>query len=291
MTVEGIQAIIDPLRSHPTKLDQLVVGAASFKAFEAYDHLINIGVNPSNLHVHLGFTRKTGVRARYPFLRYHPMLHSKVFLMEMGSGMSAAFVGSHNLTGFAMMGLNGEAAVLLEGPSSSAQFKDIRNHITEAVRQAVVYDSTMKDAYAWWAVQFIDGLRAKFDDRPRDAQRKRTIVLMVECPGTDLPSEDNVIYFEIPEAIGRIRSLQADVHLFVFDALPATPVQGLSQLQLAKQSFWCRTIGLEDDRGGVGTSCGLGNPEPDEANAGQDNKPIPTETSAGNATGTCRGAQ
>ena len=252
MTVEGISAIANPLRANPKKLNHLVVGAGTYKAFEACDRLIDAGVSPGNLHVHFGFTRETtSARAKYPFLRYHPMLHSKVYLMDMESGVSSAFIGSHNLTGFALMGLNGEAGVLLEGPSSSAEFDDIRNHIAEAVRQAVVYDPEMKDAYTWWALQFIDGLKAKVDDRPRDAETKRTIVLVAECAGPNVPDKGNVIYFEIPEALGRIASMRADVHLFVFDKLPATPALALNQLHKAKQSFWCRTIGLEDDRGGV----------------------------------------
>ena len=35
--------------------------------------------------------------------------------MDMGDGTSAAFVGSHNLTGFALLGLNGEAASFWKG--------------------------------------------------------------------------------------------------------------------------------------------------------------------------------
>ena len=147
MTVEGIEAIAGPLRAHPATLNHLVVGAGTYKAFEACDRLIDAGVSPGNLHVHFGFTRKTRAGAKHPFYRYHAMLRSKVYLMEMESGMSSAFIGSHNLTGFALMGLNGEAGVLLEGPSSSSEFDDIRNHIAEAVRQAVVYDPSMKDAY------------------------------------------------------------------------------------------------------------------------------------------------
>ena len=251
MTVEGIKAIIDPLCQHPAKLNHLVVGAGTYRAFESFDRLINVGVNPNNLHVHLGFTRRTSVRAKHRFFRYHPMLHSKVYLMEMEGGTSSAFIGSHNLTGFALMGLNGEAGVLLEGPSSSPEFDDIRNHIAEAVQQAVVYDPSMKDAYSWWTVQFIDGLRAKSNDRPRDSETKRTIVVMAECASADLPCEGDRVYFEIPEAIGRIANMRAEVHLFVFDTLPAKPGYALNQLHMAKQSFWCHTIGLEDDRGGV----------------------------------------
>ena len=100
-------------------------------------------------------------------------------------------------------------------------------------------------------MQFIDGLRGKFNDRPRDAVPQKTIVVMAECAGTDLPGKDDVVYFEIPEAIGRITSLQAEVHLFVFEKLPATPTQGLNEIDRAKRSCWCWTIGLEDDRGGV----------------------------------------
>ena len=57
MTVEGIKAIADPLRAHPAKLNHLVVGAGTYRAFEACDRLIDAGVNPDNLHVHFGFTR------------------------------------------------------------------------------------------------------------------------------------------------------------------------------------------------------------------------------------------
>ena len=145
MTVEGIKAVVSPLRAQPAKLNHLVVGAGTYKAFEACDQLIHAGVDPSALRVHLGFTRRTGPRARHSFFRYHPMLHSKVYLMEMGDGTSSAFVGSHNLTGFGLLGLNGEAGVLLEGPSSSAEFDAIREHVAEAARQAVVYDPSMKE--------------------------------------------------------------------------------------------------------------------------------------------------
>jgi hypothetical protein len=46
-------------------------------------------------------------------------------------------IGSHNITGFALMGLNGEAAVLLEGPLNSTEFVQIRKHIQNAKIQSV----------------------------------------------------------------------------------------------------------------------------------------------------------
>ena len=249
MTVDGIEAVVQPMHAQPGKLRQLVVGAGNYQAFEACDRLIRAGVAPGAVHVHLGFTRRN--RGKRGFVRYHPMLHSKVFLMEMEDGTASALVGSHNLTGFAMKGLNGEAGILLEGPSSRAEFDDIRAHIAEAVRQAVVYDSSKKEAYAWWAEQYIDGFGARFKDRPRDAASQKTMVVMAECTGSDIPVADHVVYFEIPEAIDPITSLQTEVHLFLFDTLPRTPTQGLNELASAKQSLKCQTRGVEDDRGGL----------------------------------------
>ena len=81
-----------------------------------------------------------------------------------------------------------------------------------------------------------------------DALPKRTILLMAECAGSDSPDTDEIIYFEIPKAIGQIDRMRTDVHLYVFEKLPATPALALNQLHIATQSFWCRTIGWEDDR-------------------------------------------
>ena len=87
------------------------------------------------------------------------MLHSKIYFFEMPEGTATAFVGSHNLTGFALRGLNGEAAVLLEGPSSDPVFDEIRSHIAESYRQAVPYDTSLKEAYArWFHRTYISGI-------------------------------------------------------------------------------------------------------------------------------------
>src|SRR6266404_5663300 len=79
--------------------------------------------------------------------RYHPMLHSKVYFFEMHDGTASAFVGSHNVTGFALRGLNGEAGVLLEGLGSDPTFAEVQQHINQAYLQAAAYDSSMKEAY------------------------------------------------------------------------------------------------------------------------------------------------
>ncbi len=250
MTVEGIDAILSPIRKNPQKLTTLLIGAGTWRAFDAFDQLLALGVPPDRLRVDLGYSRKTGAKAKHPFYRYHPMLHSKVYLFDQLDGKAAAFVGSHNLTGFALCGLNGEAGILMQGPGGGVPFADIRQHIESAVLESVQYDPAQRDAYAWWAQQFMEGMADKFDDYPREGESKKTIIILAEDGGQGLPNTGDVVYFELPAAIGKVQSLSAEVHLYVFGTLPASPFQALSALGQANTSIWCRTIGVEDDRGG-----------------------------------------
>lgn len=249
MTVEGASALRDVLTAEPMKLRSLVVGAGTWRAFDAFEALLSAGVPSSCLRVHLGHSRPTGTTAKFGFYRYHPMLHSKVYFFELPSSRCAAVVGSHNLTGFAMHGLNGEAAILIEGPSDHEVFVDIRAHLSTANDNAVEYDPSQREAYAWWAAEFMDGFAAKFDDLPREGEFQRTIVILAEAEH-GLPSRNDTIYFELPAVLGKIQSLRAEVHLYVFDQLPSDPFDALMQLSSAQKALWCKTVGIEDDQGG-----------------------------------------
>jgi hypothetical protein len=113
------------------------------------------------------------------------------------------------------------------------------------------YQPGMKEAYSWWTTQFIEGLRDKSDDGPRDGAAKPTIVILAECSDGKLPKKNDVLYFELPSALGQIQSLRAEIHLYLFDRLPHSPIEALQQLHTAKASRWCKTLGLELGQGGL----------------------------------------
>jgi len=170
----------------------------------------------------------------------------------MGDGQAAAFVGSHNLTSFALNGKNGEAAVLLEGPADAPQLAALRRHVDEAVRQAVPYDPGMKEAYAWWTMQFIDGVYAEANgDLPKDAENIRTIVVLTARAEGAPPRPAQIIYFQIPEALDRIQSMQAEVHTYVFPTLPPSSSLALASLGTATAQLACQVEGIEAERGGI----------------------------------------
>ena len=251
LTVEGIALLKAPLEASPSSLDTLIVGAGTYRGFDALDQLLGIGVDPAALHVHLGHSRLTGNRAKHRFYRYHPMLHSKVYYMEHADGTASAFIGSHNITGFALGGLNGEASVLLEGPANSDEFNKVRRHIAEAKAQSTQYSPSKKEALAWWTREALHGIRDKANDLPRDATTANTIVILAENKACDVPAKKDIIYFELPLALGQVQSLRSEVHLYVFDSLPSSPIVGLQSLHKAIGSCWCKTMGLEMAKGGV----------------------------------------
>ena len=199
-TPDGIDAL--RAKSLSNKIARFVLGAGTFKAFEALDGLIGSGLSPGAARIHLGHTRATGGK-KHPFARHRPMLHSKVYLFEMRDGRASAFVGSHNLTGFALRGLNGEAAVRLDGPASDPLFAEIRSHIGESFRQAVPYDTSLKEAYAQWYRDYLEQLRIDATDMPRDDESRRTVILFAQAPSGRTPSSGDRIYFELDLRIFR----------------------------------------------------------------------------------------
>lgn len=247
-TVEGMKALEKALTRNPFYLEVLVIGAGTFKAYEALDELIEKGVANQNLFVHLGHTRPSG-SVKHPFSRYHPMLHSKIYYMENADGTACAFIGSHNITGFALKGLNGEASVLLEGSINDPEFDKVRNHIEIAKNQAVVYHTEMKEAYSWWANQFMEGLVLKTRDIPKDFEQTRTILVFCEAK-TRNPKANEILYFELREAVAKVQSFSTPVHVFVFDILPQSPSECLANLHRVIQSFECSIEGIENNNGG-----------------------------------------
>jgi hypothetical protein len=246
-TPGGLAAICAPIRARPLSLHTLVVGSATYPGFEVLDELLSAGVPPERLHIHLGHTAATSGR-KHPFARFRPMLHSKIYYMEYPDGNASAFVGSHNVTAFALGGLNGEAAVLLEGEKELPEFEKVRQHIAAARNQAIVYSPSMKEAYAWWTKEFIEGLKAEMK-LPHDGTTVRTILLFASAGRRDRPRIGENLYFEIPVGIEQIESLKTETHLFLFDSLPATPWQALELATSASARYTCITLGAENKQG------------------------------------------
>lgn len=246
-TPGGLAEIGAPIRTNPGSLDTFVIGASTYPGFQALDNLLAAGVSMDRLRVHLGFSAPSGT-PKNPVVRYHPMLHSKVYYMELPGSRACAFIGSHNVTAFALGGSNGEASVLIEGDVHAPEFAVVRNHADEAKRQATPYSPTMKEGLSWWFKEYVEGLKAEIR-MPTDWVTVRTILAFSHIRGGREPSIGETIYFEIPAGIEQIESLKTEVHLFLYNNLPADPISAINSVSGARRRYTCQTIGVENGQG------------------------------------------
>jgi len=251
LTEEGTALIADPIRRKPNVLRNLIVGAGTLRALEALDELIKLGVHQDRMHVHLGYSRHSSGK-RSSFIQYHPMLHSKVYYFERENALASAIIGSHNVTGFALSGQNGEASVLLEGNRNEQAFADIRNHIDQSVQSSIPYNPLMKEAYSWWARQFAEGLQYKIyhegGNRGEIENRKTIVVFSVPYNQSDMPRSGETIYLEVPEAFKILSSLNDPVHFYILPKLPSSPQEAVRHAPNCKVAYNASVIGTNMDR-------------------------------------------
>ena len=243
-TRSGIEHLRAEIVAAPQKLRHFVLGAATYQAFVAVDELIAAGVPADRIFVDLGLSRSTG---RVAFEKFHPMLHSKIYLFTMPAGLSVAVVGSHNVTGFALGGDNGEAATIVTGRTDDPEMKKVYDHVEAARSGAVRYSPDMKAGYAWWTREFLDGFRIFASDLPRDADNHPTVLVLLHRPAQGVPRPGHHIYFELPEATSRgIDSIKPPVHLLFFDTRPATPADALAMQPTV--ALRCRVSEIDVDQ-------------------------------------------
>jgi HKD family nuclease len=245
-TPDGVAAL--HATASAKKISHLVLGSGTFKAFEALDGLIASGLDEKAARVHLGHNRRSGV-GKNAFLRLRPMLHSKIYLFERTDGTSTAVVGSHNLTGFALRGMNGEAAVLLEGDSGEQIFSDIRLHVQESYRQAVQYDAALKEAYAKWYADYLSKLSYDSGRTPSDTEKRKTVVLIAELSPGAKPLKNQTIYFELDKRIEEIKFLSTEVHILLYRTRPVSPEVALSDTGSAAHSLIATVEAIDSGSG------------------------------------------
>jgi hypothetical protein len=139
---------------------------------------------------------------------------------------------------------------MLEGPANDPEMEKVKKHILACQEKSAPYDPSLKAGFAWWAEQFLEGLQVQTKAGASDAEGVNTILIIGAVPAHGIPAQGEVIYFEIPEALGKAKSLDSEVHVYLFDHPPASPGDALAQLRTARKTLWCRSVGVEIKQGG-----------------------------------------
>ncbi len=94
---------------------------------------------PERIYVHYGGTAPREIQAT-PFNT--PLMHSKVIYARNGNECKL-WVGSHNLTASATIGMNYEGAMLLTGDADEPQFRDALQHLLHCRSRSLPFHPSM----------------------------------------------------------------------------------------------------------------------------------------------------
>jgi hypothetical protein len=231
-TLDGLKKIIQPIEKDPQKLRSIVIGKATTRACDALDYLDKIKVPKDRLKIHLGFSKFDKYRNLIN-TKYIPMIHSKIFYLELPDGSASAFIGSHNITAFAMNGANGEAGVLIEGDKDNKNLLKVKKHIISINRQSTIYNSTKKELYVQLTRNYIQGFEAAMF--PEDSEDKRTVLIFATSPNCELKINDRISVILDKTSFPNIGGAQ--VHLYLFNELPESPEKAFDSKKSAFKSF------------------------------------------------------
>lgn len=134
---------LDVLKHHATRLTSAQsFFVASIDHPTDLDALLDLHYRaPGHVYIHLG-----GVTPLDPRSGWRPLMHSKLFLSVAGDEANL-WVGSHNLTGHAVTGVNFEAALRFRGPASLKAFHDAAAHLERCRITAELFDPDQMERY------------------------------------------------------------------------------------------------------------------------------------------------
>ena len=218
VTKSGIKELGEELGR---KLDLLVFGHSNPSALEAMVNLFNVlsSLGKSRIiKVHLGYGHKTKEENNLRFL-YRPMMHSKIFLFENPDGTFKAFVGSQNITGYSLMGLNSEAAVVIEGDITEPIYGKLVSAILSVDSESQFFRPEKLETYSKWARILTKGMES---DEPRvEGEKVAVLYALVDQSRNIMPKIGDTIYFEVSREDGEHFSSingKTDIWLFPFDS-------------------------------------------------------------------------
>lgn len=231
-TREGLEKIIEPIEEKPEKLRSIVIGKATTRACDALDYLRHkIGVPEERLKVHLGFAKDETHLPKSD--KYRPMIHSKLIYMDLPDNKACAFIGSHNLTAFALSGENGEAGVLIEGDKDDENLKKVKRQINAINNDARIYDHKKRDFYIHWNQSYMSGFQAEMF--PQEDEDPRTVLIFATTQNCAPEINKNISIKLSKNSFPNIQG--AEVHLYIFDKLPETAEEAFYEKNKAQKKF------------------------------------------------------
>lgn len=213
VTERGVADLGEDLEN---KLDLFIFGHANGKALQAmsslYDRLEKNG-KKGIIKIHFGYGHESEQNKLHYV--YRPMMHSKIFLFDYDNGLFVAFVGSQNVTGYSLEGMNSEALVRIEGNITDPIYSKLISSINKIETKAELFDKRFAWEYELFHENVVKGMLSEIE-RPK-REYLSLIYAFYDIEGPIKPALGHQIYFEVPEnEQGSYRSIQTRFDVWLY---------------------------------------------------------------------------
>lgn len=216
------EAGIDDLGNRTTvieKLNLLIFGHANEKALMAMSALhsdLEKAGRHNIIKIHFGYGNPIAEKDRLKQI-YRPMMHSKVFLFDFNDGRFTAFVGSQNISGYSLRGLNSEAIVRIDGQITDSIYDDILFEIASIDKEAKTFKDEYLGVYENFHNIIIKGMLAEENTAKREYFS--LLYAFIDINDKDKLKLGDTLYFVELEYTGSLTKIEnyADVWIIPID--------------------------------------------------------------------------
>ena len=245
LSSEGLEFLVGLLGRRRDLVYRVVVGHAKLEVLRKLQEVIRSGrLSGGRIRLHLGLVRTQASKR----IHEKPMMHAKLFYLEMDDGYDILYVGSYNLTKAALHDENYEAGVRIRANRDSDFMVRARSYINRIWSEAVAYNPDKAELYAW---MFNLGVKDLIDQRIAEKiyeklgiQHSPTIILAALDPDRIPLSEGDIIDVDVRSPrlkAGERRGKELHVYL-VDSAADLSPILQ-NVVQRAYRLLVCRITG------------------------------------------------
>ncbi len=196
LTREGFEKIFGPdeknIKDNGKKIEYIVVGRLTVECAEIFDELYLMPEYKNKLFINLGLGRLN--KSHTAINRFLPMIHSKIIALNPSLDDNLFYIGSANITHFAIEDFNAEAGIILKNIDSSERtgitryMDNLKN-----LKSTVPYDPSLKDS-----LNFLSNLSA--DPLEKDVENIDSCLLVLCLSPTDYkPKKGDVLFADLPK--------------------------------------------------------------------------------------------
>lgn len=206
------------IKENSKKMEYIIVGRLTLECAEIFDELYYLPEYKDKLFVNLGIGRLN--KSRTAITRFIPMVHSKIIALNPTEDDNLFYIGSANITHFALEDLNAEAGIILENLDES-QRNEISKYMDnlKTMKSTIPYNPSLKDS-------LIDLSNLSADPTEKDLESIETSLLVL-ClnPMQFIPKPKDVLFADLPrhlpEEIMRFhQKTKRYLILLLFSSLP-----------------------------------------------------------------------